>query len=198
MSATDGLKQANTRNGGRHSMTGAEAPGCGPGISTFFTGCSAAEVGRPPLVLAKHVDLGRYSGRWYVIANIPYFAERGNVGTYVEYLLLPDGRIADVYHAHEKSFDAPLTRREGRAYVLPGTSNALWRVTFFWPIHVSYPIIYVDADHRTALVGYNDRSLGWVFSRDRDMDEAAYRDPLNRFAGQGCDITTFQRMPRRP
>ena len=39
----------------------------------------------PPLTLAPDVDLSRYAGRWYVITNIPYFAERGNVGAYVEY-----------------------------------------------------------------------------------------------------------------
>lgn len=33
------------------------------------------------LALAEHVDLDRYFERWYIIANIPYFAERGNVGT---------------------------------------------------------------------------------------------------------------------
>jgi len=168
------------------------------GLSTFFAGCSTAEVGRPPLVLAKDVDLDRYFGRWYVIANIPYFAERGNVGAYVEYALRPDGQIADVYYAHEKSFASPLTRREGRAYVVPGSNNALWRVTFFWPIYVSYPIIHVDAEYRTALIGYPDRSLGWVFSRDRDMDDATYRDLLTRFAAQGYDISQFQRVPQRP
>lgn len=33
----------------------------------------------------------------------------------LEYARRPDGQIADVYYAHEKSFDARLTRREGRA-----------------------------------------------------------------------------------
>jgi len=168
------------------------------GLSTFLTGCSAAEVGRPPLMLAKNVDLDRYFGRWYVIANIPYFAERGNVGAYVEYARRPDGQIADVYYAREKGFASPLTRREGHVYVVPGSNNALWRVTFFWPIYVSYPIIHVDAEYRTALIGYPDRSLGWVFSRDRDMDDATYRDLLTRFAAQSYDISQFQRVPQRP
>jgi len=168
------------------------------GLLAALTDCSAAEVGQPPLILAKDVHLDRYLGRWYIIANIPYFAERGNVGAYVEYSIRPDGQIADVYYAHAKNFNSPLIRREGRAYVVPGSNNALWRVTFFWPFYVSYPIIHVDADYKTALIGYPDRSLGWVFSRDRDMDEATYRDLLNRFAQQGYDITLFQRIPQRP
>ena len=168
------------------------------GLSTFLTGCSTAEDGRTPLALARDVDLNRYLGRWYVVANIPYFAERGNVGAYVEYSMRPDGQIADVYYAHEGSVVSPLTRREGRAYVVPGSNNALWRVTFLWPIYVSYPIVHHDPDYKTALVGYPDRSLGWIFSRDRDMDEATYRDLLAIFAEQGYDITKFQRVLQRP
>jgi apolipoprotein D and lipocalin family protein len=167
------------------------------GLSTLFAGCSATGGERPPLKLANDVDLERYFGRWYIIANIPYFAERGNMGTFVEYAHRPDGQIADVYYAHEHGFASPLTRREGRAYVVPGSNNALWRVTFLWPIYVSYPIIHVEADYRTALVGYPDRSLGWVFSRDRHMDDAIYRDLLKRFAAQGYDTSQFKRVPQR-
>jgi apolipoprotein D and lipocalin family protein len=36
------------------------------------------------LTLASDVDLDRYAGRWHVIANIPYFAEKGNVGSYFD------------------------------------------------------------------------------------------------------------------
>ncbi len=167
------------------------------GLCAPFAGCSVPSVERPPLTLAKDVDLERYFGRWYIIANIPYFAERGNVGAYVEYARRPDGQIADVYYAHANCFDSPLTRKEGRAHVVAGSNNALWRVTFFWPVYVSYPIIHVDADYRTALIGYPDRSLGWVFSRDRDMDDATYHGLLKRFADQGYDTSQFQRVPQR-
>lgn len=144
--------------------------------------------------LARSVDLERYFGRWYIIANIPYFAERGNVGAYVEYYRRPDGDIADVYYAREGDMSAPLTRREGRAYVVEGHGNALWRVTFFWPIFVSYPILYVDDAYETALIGYPDRSLGWVFSRKPIMEEATYQALLGRFAAQGYDISQFRKV----
>ena len=37
-----------------------------------------------PLEAVDYVDLNRYMGRWYLIANIPNFAERGNIAPYVE------------------------------------------------------------------------------------------------------------------
>jgi apolipoprotein D and lipocalin family protein len=164
-------------------------------MTAAMAGCATAGE-RPPLVLAKNVDLERYFGRWYIIANIPYFAERGNVGAYVEYARRPDGQISDVYIAHEDGFASPPTRTEGRGYVVPGNGNALWRVTFLWPIYVSYPILYVDDGYKVALVGYPDRSLGWVFSREREMDEGTYRAMLQRFAAQGYDISQFVRVPQ--
>ena len=35
----------------------------------------------PPTQLAANVDLDRYMGKWYIIANIPYFAEKGKVAS---------------------------------------------------------------------------------------------------------------------
>lgn len=159
-----------------------------------LAGCATTDT---PLTLAPQIDLERYFGRWWIIANIPYFAERGNVGAYVEYYRRPDGDIADVYYAHDTSFDAPLTRREGRATVVEGHNNALWRVTFLWPIFVSYPILYVDPEYQVALIGYPDRSLGWVFSRKPVLDEATYQTLLARFAAQGYDISQFVKVPQK-
>lgn len=146
-----------------------------------------------PLVLAPNVDLNRYMGRWYVIANIPYLLEKGKVGAYVEYHL-KDGKIADLYFAHDKDFSTPITEKQGHGYVVDGTHAAEWRVTFLWPFYVTYPILYVSPDYQTALVGYPDRSLGWVFSRQPEMSNAKLRQLLKRFAAQGYDVSQFRRV----
>ena len=49
------------------------------------------------------VDLPRYMGRWYIIANIPYFAERDMVASRAEWVLRPDGKIDDSYYARKKA-----------------------------------------------------------------------------------------------
>jgi apolipoprotein D and lipocalin family protein len=66
-----------------------------------------------PLSLAPEVDLSRYAGRWYVIANIPYFAENGNVGSYFDISFRPDDKLTDVYTAHPKT---ALIGYPGRGY----------------------------------------------------------------------------------
>lgn len=143
-------------------------------------------------------DLNRYMGRWYVIANIPYWAENGNVGAYVEYRRRDDGDIDDLYFYHPRNFDTPLEEKKGRAYVVAGSGGTQWRVTFLWPIYVDYQVLYVDPDYRYALVGYPDKSLGWVFSREPEIDAATYRSLLAKFATLGYDVSKFKRIPQTP
>ncbi len=161
----------------------------------LLSGCSGDQ---PPLTLAPHVDLDRYAGRWYIIANIPYFAERGNVGSYFDISFQPDGKLTDVYSGRSKSFDAPLKQYTLRGYVVPGTGNARWRESPFWPLYLSYLILYVDRDYRTALVGYPGRGYGWVLARDPVIDDATYQSLLGRFAAEGYDTAKFRRVPQRP
>jgi apolipoprotein D and lipocalin family protein len=161
----------------------------------LLTGCSGDN---PPLRLAPNVDLERYSGRWYIIANIPYFAERGNVGSYFQVHFKPGGKLTDVYVGRPGNFTAPEKRYTMHGYLVPGTGNARWRESPFWPLYLSYLILYVDPDYRTALVGYPGRGYGWVLAREPDMDPATYQALLDRFAAQGYDISQFRRVPQRP
>jgi apolipoprotein D and lipocalin family protein len=159
----------------------------------LISGCA---VDPKPLILAPNVDLDRYAGRWYVIANIPYFAESGNVGSYFDVSFQPEGGLKDVYNARKKDFSAPLTSFTMGGYVVPGTGNARWRETPFWPLFLSYLILYVDPDYQTALVGYPGRGYGWILARRPVIDDATYESLLNRMRDQGYDTSLFRRVPQ--
>ncbi|WP_186123300.1 lipocalin family protein [Burkholderia gladioli] len=150
-----------------------------------------------PLVTVP-VDLPRYMGRWYVIANIPYFAERDVVASRAEWTLRQDGRIDDVFVGRRGGFDKPESRYQFLDTVVPGSGGGAWRVRLFWPIHVSQLTLYVDSDYRYTLIGYPGKSLGWIFSREPEMDEATYRSLLARFDAMGYDTSRFRRVPQLP
>jgi apolipoprotein D and lipocalin family protein len=157
----------------------------------MLMGCTADD--QPPQKLAEQVDLQRYAGRWYIIANIPYFAERGNVGSYFD-VSFPDGKVMDVYNGRDRSFDAPLKSFTMGGYVVPDSGNARWRESPFWPVYLSYLILWVDPNYQYALVGYPGRGYGWVLSRAPILDDAAYQGLLTRFAAEGYDISLFRRV----
>jgi apolipoprotein D and lipocalin family protein len=137
-------------------------------------------------------------GRWYIIANIPYSLERGVVGSYVDYVKRSDGDIDEFYSGHAKSFSAKLDTDQVRDHVVSGTNNGTWRGDFLWPFFFHTTWIYVDPAYKVALLGYQDRSLGWIFSREKTMDNATYDALLRRMAQQNYDIGKFKRVPQLP
>ncbi len=144
------------------------------------------------------VDLPRYMGRWYLIANIPYFGEKNYVASRAEWRLRDDGKIADAYVGKKGGFDQPETRREFVDTVVPGTNNAHWSVRLIWPIYVSQLTLYVDDNYEYTLLGYPGKSLGWIFARKPEMSDAKYRELLEKFDEQGYDTSLFRRVPQKP
>ena len=113
-----------------------------------------------PLRPVAHVDLPRYMGGWFVIANIPYFAEKDCFDSVEGYALRPDGRIDNKFACREKSFDAPMRPKlKTIATVYDRTSNAEWRVPFFRVVRVKYFVIDLDIDYRWAVIGASEPTL---------------------------------------
>ena len=152
----------------------------------------------PPLKSTATVDLERYMGRWWVIANVPYFAERGKVATADIYALREDGRIDNTY-AYRKAFDKPEKRMGGVATVVPGTNNAQWRIAFFGGlVKADLLVMEVAPDYSWALIGHPGRKLAWIFARGQTMDDALYQQLRAKFAAWGYDPATLQRVPQLP
>jgi apolipoprotein D and lipocalin family protein len=166
----------------------------------LLTGCALVPAlkpkAAPPPVMEK-VDLDRYLGQWYVVANIPYFAESGRVAPRVEYSKREDGRINDWYYS-KANFDAPETLMKGVAWVPNPAETAKLKVQFFWPITADYLIHYVDENYQVALVGHPSRDYAWVFSRKAEIDEATYNALLKRFAGLGYDTQRILKIAHKP
>jgi apolipoprotein D and lipocalin family protein len=164
----------------------------------FFT-LFACGTGRssdmPDLATDAKIDLHRYMGAWNVIANIPYFAERGKVAARDVYTLDGDGNIATTY-VYRKSFDEPEKTMGSLGIVQPDSNNARWIVRFFWLIRADYMILEVAPDYSWALIGQPSRKLGWVLARDPMMDDALYKTLLDKFRGFGYDTGKFMRVPQ--
>jgi hypothetical protein len=83
-----------------------------------MAGCAAAAPDQP---VARNVDLQRYAGHWYVIANIPYFAERGFVGSTFD-ISFPDGKVRDVYTGYKNVLSVAPDRFVMNGYVVAAVS----------------------------------------------------------------------------
>jgi apolipoprotein D and lipocalin family protein len=152
----------------------------------------------PPLKPVPHVDLPRYMGDWFVFAHIPYALEKGKVGTLDRYALRPDGKIDNIFLFRKGSLDAPLQAWNGVAWVTDKTTNAEWRVQFIWPLRVPYLIIDLDKDYQWSVIGYPNRKLAWVLSREPSLDPDTYTGILKRLAAQGYDTSLLKKVPQLP
>ena len=165
-------------------------------VSVALYACSDESVhDMPELTTHAKIDLARYMGAWYVIANIPYFAERGKVATRDVYTLDADGNV-DTTYVYRKSFDAPEKTMGSLGVVQPGSDNARWVVRFWWLIRADYMIVEVAPDYSWALIGQPNRKLAWILARDAAMDDATYASLLDKFRGYGYDIARFARVPQ--
>jgi len=165
-----------------------------------LSGC-ASMMGGPssrPLRPVAYVDLPRYMGGWFVIANIPYFAEKDCFDSVEGYSLRPDGRIDNKFACREKSFDAPMKPKlETIATVEDQTTNAEWRVPVLKVVRLKYFVIDLDPDYRWAVVGHPSRRYGWILSRTRSLPDDVYSRILQRLQGQGYDPAKFVKVPHQ-
>lgn len=157
-----------------------------------------AQAREPELVSKAVVDLDRYMGRWWVIGNIPYFAERSKIASADIYALRPDGKIDNVF-VYRKAFDKPEKRMNAIASVVPGSNNTRWKIAFFGGLlKADYLILEVAPDYSWALIGQPSGKLAWVFGREQRMDDAQFNALREKFAAYGYQPGDIKRVPQFP
>jgi len=167
-------------------------------LAPALTALAACQSTRyPPLPTVAKVDLPRFMGDWYVIANIPTIIERGAHNAIESYALAPDGSIATTFTFRDGSFDGKRKQYNPRGFIVDRTSNALWGMRFIWPIKADYRITYLNDDYTQTVIGRQKRDYVWIMARTPAIPAADYDRLLGLLAAQGYDITKVQRVPQR-
>lgn len=157
-----------------------------------LSGCSNME----PLKTVDHVNIERFMGDWYVIANIPTALEKGAHNAIESYRLEADGSIATTFTFHKNDFGGPLKTYEPRGFVSQ-ESNAIWGMQFVWPIKADYRIIYLEDDYSVTVIGRNKRDYVWIMAREPAIPEPQYADIVNMLESVGYNPADLQRVPQR-
>jgi apolipoprotein D and lipocalin family protein len=166
-------------------------------VAALLGASLAACSGHPPMPVVDHVDLPRFMGDWYVIANIPTFIERGAHNAVENYRLDADGTIATTFTFRDGAFDGPRKRYQPRGFVLDPESNALWGMRFVWPVKADYRIVYLDDDYRVTIIARKQRDYVWLMAREPELDPAHYERLKAFIAELGYDTSELQRVPQR-
>lgn len=166
---------------------------CGLALSA---GCATTTTERlllPPLPTVAYVDLSRYLGTWYEIANFPQFFQRGCTATTATYTLRADGDIDVLNRCRKGSVDGEEKSALGRARVVDRATNAKLEVSFFRPFWGDYWIVDLSDDYSYAVVGHPGREYLWILARAPTMAEATYQHLVTRLQARGYETSRLVR-----
>ena len=150
-----------------------------------------------PIATVDRVDLERFMGDWYVIANIPTFIERDAYNAVESYRLTDEGTVATTFTFRQGDFDGERKVYRPTGFVRDRDSNAVWGMQFIWPFKADFRIVYLDEDYTQTIIGRNQRDYVWIMARSPSIPEADYQYLLRLLAKEGYDINQIQRVPQR-
>ena len=156
--------------------------------------CGGCGISPPPLKTVEKVDLPRFMGDWYVIANIPTFIEKGAHNAVESYRLDEDGTIATTFTFRQGGFDGPTKTYNPRGFVRDRASNAVWGMQFIWPFKAEYLIIYLNKDYTQTVIGRTKRDYLWIMARTPEISEEDYSRLLADLAAQGYDVSKIRKV----
>ena len=151
----------------------------------------------PEMETVDYVDLDRFMGDWYVIANIPTFLEKGAHNAVESYALNDDGTIATTFVFRDGSFDGEEKTYTPKGFVRDDGSNALWGMRFIWPIKADYRIVYLDDDYSQTIIARQKRDFVWIMARTPEISEEDYARLIDFAASIGYDVSKIERVPQR-
>jgi apolipoprotein D and lipocalin family protein len=151
----------------------------------------------PPLPTPAKVDLNRFMGDWYVIANIPTALEKDVWKGVESYQLRPDGTVATTYTFNKGGFDGRRKTMTSTGFVRDDGTNAVWGMQFIWPVKAEYVITWVNEDYTQTIIARNKRDYVWVMARTPTISVADYNALTERIRILGYDLSKLRRVPQQ-
>ena len=149
------------------------------------------------LKTVDYVDLDRFMGDWYAIANIPTFLEKGAHNAVETYAMNDDGTIATTFTFRKDSFDGEEKEHNPKGFITNTETNAVWGMRFIWPIKADYRVIYLDDDYSATIIGRNKRDYVWIMAREPQLTDAEYQQLVDVVVAAGYDISKLERVPQQ-
>lgn len=163
----------------------------------LLAGSACSTASHPPMPTVASVDLNRFMGDWYVIANIPTRFERGATNAVESYALNDKGEIETTFTFRAGSVDGPLKTMTPKGFVHDQLTGAEWRMQFLWPFKSEYLIIALDEDYMTTMIGRSKRDYLWIMARTPTLPQQKLDQLIDHAVSLGYDRTAIQTVPQR-
>lgn len=145
----------------------------------------------PPIQVQDNLNLDRFMGDWYVIANIPLPTEGSDYNELEQYRRAGPHKVDITFSYNEGSCEG---ERESKTPVgfVSEDSNSIWGVRFIWPFKADYRVLYVSPNYQTTIIGRRKRDYLWIMARSRHLDADTLARLEKIAAKHGYDTSQIQ------
>lgn len=161
--------------------------------ASAIAGCSS----HPPMATVAKVDLDRYMGDWYVIANIPTLFEKNIYNAVENYERVEPNKIATTFSYNKGSFDGEKKVMRPTGFVKDDPSNALWGMQFIWPFKGDFRIVYLDPEYQHTIIARQKRDYVWIMARQPQISNSDYQKLVAVVQSLGYDMSKLQKIPQK-
>ena len=163
-------------------------------IALIFVGACQSN---KPLKTVDYVDIQRFMGDWFVIANIPTFLEKDAYNPLESYRLDDDGSIATTFSFNAGAMDGEKKVYKPRGFIANTETNAEWGMQFLWPIKADYRIVYLDEDYQHTVIGRNNLDYVWIMARQPKISKKMMKELTQFVASLGYDSSLLELAPHQ-
>ena len=154
-------------------MSQLEKYSCGSTKPTLKEISRLAALKLPLVATTTPIDIQKFMGKWFVIANIPMSVEVGASNSIENYHWDAARGAIDVlfeYVPKGASPQAVKSKSEMYARIVNAPINSFWALDpkilgLYLPLKLSYLVLEIADDGSYALIGVPDRSYFWVLTR---------------------------------
>jgi apolipoprotein D and lipocalin family protein len=146
------------------------------------------------LKTVEYVDIERFMGDWYVIANIPTFIEKNACNAIESYKLNARGEIQTTFSFYQDSPNGKRKEYNPKGYIYNTETNAEWRMQFIWPFKMPFLIIDLDTNYSYTVIGVPSHKYVWIMSRKPSLGSKTYNMIIDKLKDVGYDVKQIKKV----
>jgi len=169
-------------------------------LSDWANGRRAASAGKrgPLTAMETAMDLQKFMGKWYVLANIPTIFDKGTTQNVEEYTLDEDGLVhVDFSYCKPGSSKKKVIKQRAKVC---NEARTQWEISpkigFYLPLGLAYLIVDCADDYSTAIIGVPNRQNIWIMARSPTVDEATMESLVAKAQELGFDTKKLVTVPQ--
>ncbi len=166
-------------------------------IALVFTVGACSVMPEKNLDTVDYVDIERFMGDWYVIANIPTFIEKDAYNAIESYQLNESGNIDTTFSFNAGGFDGERKVYHPTGFIKDNQTNSVWEMQFIWPFKADYRIVYLNDDYSVTVIGRNKRDYVWIMARAPEINPELYTELIQFLKDEAYDTSKIQKVPQK-